>query len=104
MTRRDNIAMIKRDHPNIVTLPNWRTFSVRHKLVTRDHLLANAKMRRRYKQRDPRFNRRLWQRQGGRGLGRPFRLAKEIAKNSTVQNLGTKSFKRTIKYLLQRNS
>ena len=88
MTTRDNIAMIKRDHPNIVTLPNWRTVSVRHKHVTRDHPL----------------NRRLWQRQGGRGLGRPFRLAKEIANNSTVQNLGTKSFKRTIKYLLQRNS
>ena len=86
MTTRDNIAMIKRDHPNTVTLPNWRTFSVRHKLVTRDHLPANATMRQRYKQRDLRINRplRQRQRQGGWGLGSTFRFPNKNDKNSIV--------------------
>ena len=86
MTRRDNIAMIKRDHPNIVTLPNWRTFSVRHKLVRRDHLLANATMKQRYKERDLWIDRplRQRQRQGGRGLGSTFRFPNKNNKNSIV--------------------
>ena len=42
--------MMKRETPKRVTLPNGRTFIARYERVTRDHLPANIRLERPYKQ------------------------------------------------------
>ena len=51
MPKRDRIIMMKGETPKRVTLPNGRNFVARYKRVKHDHLPANIRLERRYKQR-----------------------------------------------------
>ena len=51
MPTQDDIIMMKRRTPKKIELPNGQVFFAWFKKVTTDHLLANIRMRRRYRQR-----------------------------------------------------
>ena len=60
MVRRDRIIMMKRQMPKTVKLPNCRTFVTRYEHETRNHLPANIRLERPFRQRAaPRGRRRI---------------------------------------------
>ena len=85
MPTRDNVIMLKRDCPKRVALPNGRTFLACYKHVTRDHLPANVRMRRCYRQRDAPLKRRRRLRQRGRGFSSILKFAKKLIKYPLVK-------------------
>ena len=98
MARKDRIAMVKRDMPKFVRLPNGRTFYGRYKRTRSTNLPANARLERVYRQRAaPRGQRRRQPRQAaaanqqGQGIGESFRAAKKIAKSKIACNIGKKA-------------
>ena len=88
MPPRNNIVMIKRQHPKKVVLPNGRVFYAKYKRVDQDALPPNIQIMRRYKQRaapkGKRRKRRVVSRQRGRGFKSFFKKA---------ANFGKKAFK-----------
>ena len=83
--------MMKRATPKSVTIPNnGRTFVTRYERVTRNHLPANIRLRRPYKQRAaPRGKRcqRPQRVQQGRGLSSILNLLKKLSKHQLCENL-----------------
>ena len=47
--RRNNFALVKRDSPHKVTLPNGRTFYAKYRRVTKEYLPGSTKIARTYK-------------------------------------------------------
>ena len=87
MRRKKNYAMVKRNVPKRVTLPNGRTFVARYKRIRRDELPSNIVMRRTYAQRAaPRGTRRR-QAQQGQGI---FDFVKKVARNPLVRSIAWK--------------
>ena len=99
MPPRNNIAMIKRENPKRVQLPNGRVFYAKYKRVDKDALPPNIQIMRRYKQRAAPKGRRRRRpaRQRGRGhqRGRGFKsflkkaanFGKKAFKNKTVRGI-----------------
>ena len=87
--------MVKRETPKKVTLLNGRTFVARYEQVTRNHLPANIRLRRPYKQRAaPRGrHRRQIAVQKSRGLGSNIlKFAKKLLQSdfaNTLVDMGT---------------
>ena len=86
MPPRNNIAMIKRENPKRVELPNGRVFYAKYKRVDRDALPPNIRIMRRYKQRAAPKGKRRRRRAGQRGRGFKSFLKK-------AANFGKKAFK-----------
>ena len=78
---------MKRETPKKVTLPNGRTFVARYERVTRDHLPANIRLERPYKQRAAprgRRRRRPQRVQQGGSLHSILKIAKKVVKTPIV--------------------
>ena len=86
MPPRNNIVMIKREHPKRIELPNGRVFYAKYKRVDRDALPPNIRIMRRYKKRAAPKGKRRRRRVGQRGRG-----FKSFLKKAT--NFGKKAFK-----------
>ena len=85
MRRKNNYALVKRNVPKRVTLPNGRSFVARYKRIPRRELPDNIVMRRTYAQRAaPRSCRR---RPRGRGI---FDFVKKVARNPLVRSIAKK--------------
>ena len=98
MRTRDNM-MRKRQNPKSVSLPDGRPFLARYKCVNRDHLPPNVRMRQYYKQRAAPKGRHRPGGQRDQRIGSIFRLAKKLAKNPMVRNLGKMALKNSLVFM-----
>ena len=91
MAQRDRIAMVKRQTPKKVMLPNSRTFYAKHKRATHADLRASIRVERPYKQRAAPKGRRRRVKERRRGFksafGKLMRFAKKVRKNKVFKTI-----------------
>ena len=92
MRCKKNYAMVKRNVPKRVTLPNGRTFVALYKRISREKSLPNIVMRRTYTQRaTPRGRRRrVRAAQQGQGI---FDFVKKVVRNPLLKSFARQGLK-----------